>query len=50
MAEAVVVGVGRTSASVVRIYRRQIVGSCREVFGVNMPEGQRKLDRQRHQR
>ena len=50
MAEAMVVGVGGASAGVVRIYRRRIVGSCREVFRVIMPERQRELDRQRHQR
>ena len=48
MAEAMVVE--GASTSVVRIYRCRIVGASRDVFGVNMPEGQRELDRQRHQR
>ena len=38
MAEAMVVGVGGASASVVRTYRCRIVGGRRKVFGVNMPE------------
>jgi hypothetical protein len=50
MTEAMVVRFGGISRALVRVGRCLNVGACREFLGVNMPERQRELDRQRTKR
>ena len=50
MTEAMVVRFGGISRALVRVRSCLDVEGCCEVIGVNVTEGQRKLDRQRRQR
>jgi hypothetical protein len=50
MTEAMVVRFGGISRALVRVRSCRDVEGCCEVIGVNVTEGQRKLDRQRRQR